>query len=133
MQGIVFNPRYMEYVDAAFTEYWRELGLPYPEAFVADGVDTFMVAASIAWRDAARFDDELDICIRTEYFGTTSFRIGFSIRRAGAALVEGTATYVIGDKTTRAPKPLPAVLTGRVTRFEHTAPLRKTDSAGGDT
>jgi acyl-CoA thioesterase FadM len=84
-----------------------------------------MVAANIEFRDAARFDDELDICIRTEYFGATSFRIGFSIRRDGAALVSGAATYVIGHRETRAPMKLPAALIARVTAFETTPPLRK--------
>jgi acyl-CoA thioester hydrolase len=125
MQGIVFNPRYMEYVDAAFTEYWRTIGMPYPEAFLATGTDTFMVAAQISYRDAARFDDELDIGIRTEYFGTTSFRIGFSVRREGATLVEGTAAYVVGDRITRAPQKLPAQLIGKVEIFEARKPLRK--------
>lgn len=125
MQGIVFNPRYMEYVDAAFTEYWRTIGMPYPEAFLAGGTDTFMVAAQINYRDAARFDDELDIGIRTEYFGTTSFRIGFSIRRAGAALVEGTAAYVNGHRTTRVPASLPVDLISKAEIFETTKPLRK--------
>jgi acyl-CoA thioester hydrolase len=125
MQGIVFNPRYMEYVDAAFTEYWRTIGMPYPEAFLAGGTDTFMVAANIAYRDAARFDDELDIGIRTEYFGSTTFRIGFSIRRGGAELVHGTGAYVNGDRTTRAPTPLLPALVDKVTAFEYTPPLRK--------
>ncbi len=125
MQGIVFNPRYMEYVDAAFTEYWRTIGMPYPEAFLAGGTDTFMVAAQINYRDAARFDDELDIGIRTEYFGTTSFRIGFSIRRDGATLVDGTGAYVNGDRTTRAPRALPEDLISKVDVYESTTPLRK--------
>jgi acyl-CoA thioester hydrolase len=109
MQGIVFNPRYMEYVDAA----------------LAGGTDTFMVASQINYRDAARFDDELDIGIRTEYFGTTSFRIGFSIRRDGVTLVDGAASYVNGNKTTRAPLALPLALIQKVLAFERTPPQRK--------
>ena len=125
MQGIVFNPRYMEFVDAAFTEYWRAIGMPYPDAFLAGGTDTFMVAANIEYRDAARFDDELDIFIRTEYFGTTSFRIGFSIRRGSDVLVHGSGAYVNGDRTSRAPTKLPQALIDKVTAYEHTPPLRK--------
>ena len=125
MQGIVFNPRYMEFFDAAFTEYWRAVGMKYPEAFLAGGTDTFMVAANITYRDAARFDDELDIFVRTEYFGTTSFRIGFSIRRDGAVLVEGQGIYVNGDRITRKPVPLPVALVEKVLAFERVAPERK--------
>jgi acyl-CoA thioester hydrolase len=125
MQGIVFNPRYMELFDAAFTEYWRTLGLKYPDSFIAAGTDTFMVAANITYRDAARFDDELDIGIRTDYIGITSFRIAFSIRRDGAVMVEGAATYVNGHHETRTPVALAQALIDRVVAFEHTPPLRK--------
>ena len=125
MQGIVFNPHYMAYVDVALTEYWRALGLPYPEAFAADSTDTFMVAASQVYRDAARFDDELDVRLRTEYLGTTSFRIGFDIVRAGAGLVAGQATYVVGDRITRAPRTLSPAMVACIEGFETVPPERK--------
>ena len=64
MQGIVFNPHYMAFVDVALTEYWRAVGMTYPAAFLAEGVDMFMVAARQAYRDAARFDDEIDVFLR---------------------------------------------------------------------
>ena len=37
MQGIVFNPHYMALIDVALTEYWRDIGLPYPDALAAEG------------------------------------------------------------------------------------------------
>ncbi len=125
MQGIVFNPHYMAYVDVALTEYWRTVGLPYPQAFLAADTDTFMVAATQTYRDAARFDDEIDVCLRTEYLGTTSFRIAFEIRWAADTLVAGSATYVVGDRTTRAPRRLAAAMIEAITAFEPTAPERK--------
>ena len=125
MQGIVFNPHYMAYVDVALTEYWRAINLPYPQAFAAEACDIFMVAASQAYRDAARFDDLLDIGVRVDYFGTTSFRIAFDLRRDATTLVDGLATYVNGDRTTRRPKPLGDALMRQVTAFETTAPARK--------
>ena len=128
MQGIVFNPHYMAYVDVALTEYWRAVGLTYPQAFVADGVDTFMVAANQTYRNAAVFDDEVDVCLRTEYLGTTSFRIGFALRRAGATLVDGSATYVVGDRTTRAPRSIASAVVRAITAFEPLPPARKAGS-----
>jgi len=133
MQGIVFNPHYLMYFDVAFTEYMRALGLPYPEAFAADGTDTFMVSAQIAFRGSARYDDELEIGVRTEYFGTTSFRMAFSIRRGADALVEGVATYVNGDRETHAPRRLPERLVDIVRGFELVEPEQKGQSKiGGD-
>jgi len=125
MQGIVFNPHYMAYVDVALTEYWRTIGLAYPAAFLADGTDIFMVAANQRYRDAAGFDDALDVCIRIAYLGTTSFRLEFEIRRSSAVLVDGAATFVVGDHTTRQPRPLSAGLLQLVSKFEPTPPDRK--------
>jgi acyl-CoA thioester hydrolase len=125
MQGIVFNPHYMVYFDVAFTEYMRAIGLAYPVAFAADGTDTFMVSASTDFRGSARYDDEIDIGVRTAYFGTTSFRMAFSMRRDGDVLVEGVAVYVNGDRVTHAPRPLPERLVALVTAFELQPPARK--------
>ena len=125
LQGIVFNPHYMAYVDVALTEYWRVLDLAYPQAFAAEGCDTFMVAATQTYRDAARFDDELDVRIRTDYLGTTSFRLAFAIQRAAALLVEGTATYVLGDAVTRMPRPLIPALLRAIAAYEPVTPARK--------
>ena len=41
MQGIVFNGNYLNYFDVAFTEYWRAIGLPYPEGIAGTGGDLF--------------------------------------------------------------------------------------------
>ena len=34
MQKIVFNGHYLTYIDTAVAEYWREIGLPYPQGYV---------------------------------------------------------------------------------------------------
>jgi YbgC/YbaW family acyl-CoA thioester hydrolase len=129
MQGIVFNPHYLMYFDVAFTEYMRAIGLPYPAAFLADGTDTFMVSMSADFRGSARYDDDIDVWVRTEYFGTTSFRMGFSIRRGDVVLVEGAAVYVNGDKDTHASRPLPQRFIAMVEGFESAAPARKAAAA----
>jgi acyl-CoA thioester hydrolase len=118
MQGIVFNPHYLMYFDVAFTEYMRAIGLPYPNAFAADDTDTFMVSIQADFRASARYDQEIAIFVRTAYFGTTSFRMAFSIRHDDEILVEGTATYVNGDRQTHAPRPIPTRLVDTVTHFE---------------
>jgi acyl-CoA thioester hydrolase len=125
MQGIVFNPHYLMYFDVAFTEYWRAIGLTYPGKFLEAGIDNFMVAANLNFRASALYDDELDIGVRTDYFGTTSFRMALSIRRGDAVLVDGTTTYVVGDRVTHAPRPVPDILIAPVMAFEITPPLRK--------
>src|SRR5688500_13394509 len=36
-QGIVFNGHYLTYFDVGMTEYLREIGVPYPDGFLAYG------------------------------------------------------------------------------------------------
>lgn len=125
MQGIVFNPHYMMYFDTATTEYYRAIGLRYPADLLALEADVFMVASAANYRDAARFDEDIDIRVRTEYLGRTSFRMAFSIERDHGVLVDGTATYVIGHHRERTPMLLPAPLVDAVLAYEPTAPARK--------
>ena len=125
MQGIVFNPNYMAYVDVALTEYWRAIGMVYPQALAEFGLDSFMVAARQSYRAPARFDDDVDVAFRTEFLGTTSLRFAFAIRRGETALFEGAATYVIADRETMRPKNLPARLIQAITDYEAVAPELK--------
>ncbi len=125
MQGIVFNPHYMAYIDVALTEYWRDIGLAYPDGLAAEGTDIFMVAANQRFADAARYDDLLDIALRTEYLGTTSLRFCFAIHRADTVLFEGQATYVVADRVTRRPVALGASLLDRILAYEAVTPDRK--------
>jgi acyl-CoA thioester hydrolase len=86
-QGIVFNPNYLMYCDVSVTEYWRALGCPYPSAFTERGVDTFVVKATLEYHKPARFDDQLDVLVRTARIGRSSLRVLFEIYRGEEHLV----------------------------------------------
>ena len=34
MQKVVFNGHYLTYIDTALADYWRAIGLAYPEGYV---------------------------------------------------------------------------------------------------
>ncbi len=125
MQGIVFNPHYMAYIDVGLTEYWREIGVVYPDSLVAEGTDLFMVAASQRYFAAARYDDLLDVVLRTAYLGSTSLRFAFEIRRAATVLFAGEASYVVADRDTLRPRKLGAALLARILAYETVSPERK--------
>ena len=57
MQGRVFNGHYLTWVDMAHTEAMRELVGGY-QALTQRGIDFVVVAAELAFRQPARFDDE---------------------------------------------------------------------------
>jgi acyl-CoA thioesterase FadM len=77
------------------------------------------------FRDAALFDDEIDVCLRVSYLGRTSLRFVFEIRRAGGVLFDGEATYVYADRATRRPMALSARVVGAIVGFEMVGPERK--------
>ena len=61
MQKIVFNGHYLTYIDTAIAEYWREIGLPYPQGYVERyGSDVYLRKATVEYLGSARYDDVLD-------------------------------------------------------------------------
>ena len=79
-QGVVFNPRYGEYVEVVVTEFVRALG--FGDDFVAGRLDYQLVRQTIEWRAPARFDDVIAAGVRAVHIGNTSFRLGVDFARA---------------------------------------------------
>lgn len=67
-QGVVFNSRYLEFADAAMSEFWRARGLSLsPSSF-----DTHVAQALVRYIAPIRFDELVDGLIRVEKFGRSS-------------------------------------------------------------
>jgi acyl-CoA thioester hydrolase len=90
-QGVVFNPNYFVYADIAGTEFFRETGLLQGE--VPDLPECYAVDAHARFRAPARFDDVLDIEVRPERLGRSSFTLAIDIHRDGTLLVEVRMVY----------------------------------------
>src|SRR5919108_2017043 len=68
-QGIVYYGRYLPYFDHARVEYERYLGLLELDLGAAEFV---MRAATVVYEAPARFDDLLEVFVRTSRIGRTS-------------------------------------------------------------
>jgi len=92
-QGIVYNARWGDYIDIAVSEYGRTL------FGSIDALDWKLVKQTIEWRASARFDDVLDIRVRTVRLGNTSFVLACEFVRHGsdAPLATAETTYVMVD------------------------------------
>ena len=121
-QGIVFNGHYLTYFDVGITEYYRALGYPSPEGLAKHGTDLYVRKAEIEYLASAQYDDEIEICVRVERLGRSSFDFRLEIYRADALLVSGKVVYVNADPATRKSAPLPDFLRGAIRGFEHKAP-----------
>ncbi|HTP94332.1 MAG TPA: thioesterase family protein [Burkholderiales bacterium] len=123
-QNIVFNGHYLTYFDVTVTEYWRAIGLPYPETGAGTGSELYTVKATVEYHRPAHYDDWLDVHIRCTRIGRSSLRFLLEIWRDDEHLVSGELVYVNADPATQKSAPVPGKLVDAIVGFERTAPER---------
>ncbi len=124
-QGVVFNAHYLLYADVCVTEYWRSVGVRYPEDFEPFGSDLYVRKASVDYRAAAVYDDELEVCGRIARIGTSSLQFDVEIFRRGSTdepLVAIELVYVHVDAASKRPRAVDEPLRARIRAFEARAP-----------
>jgi len=132
MQGVVFNAHYLTYCDVAVTEYWRAIGLKYPQELVDAGSDTFVRKATVEYFAGAHYDDELFICARTAQLGRSSLRFVLELFRQNdveRALIAAELVYVNADPKTKKSVPWSDRVRGLIRDFETVAP--EENASGG--
>jgi len=132
MQGVVFNAHYLTYCDVAVTEYWRAIGLKYPQELVDAGSDTFVRKATVEYFAGAHYDDELFICARTAQLGRSSLRFVLELFRQNdveRALIAAELVYVNADPKTKKSVPWSDRVRGLIRGFETVAP--EENASGG--
>lgn len=122
MQGIVFNGHYLTYFDVAFTEYWRQTGLPDVLQQAAQGQEMFARKASIEYLAPARFDDVIDIGVRCSAIGRSSISFVLPIWRGEELLNVGELVYVYADTAARKSVPLPEAWRATIAGLEKIGP-----------
>lgn len=118
-QEIVFNSRYLEYCDAAATEYLRAAGFPPHDLIRVHECDLVLVRAEIDYVAPARLDDQLKVHVRTSHLGRSSITKQFEVRRSdGALLVRASIKYVNFDRETGKAAPVPASVREGIAKLE---------------
>jgi acyl-CoA thioester hydrolase len=121
-QGVVFNPQYFAYFDVAVTEYWRAVGVRYPDDFSRTGTDTFAVSARAEFHGSAGYDDIIHVCCRVGRIGRSSMQFLFGVYRDEAHLTSGEIVYVNASIDTRQPTGWSQALRDAIIAFEKTPP-----------
>lgn len=124
-QGVVFNAHYLLYCDVCVTEYWRAVGVRYPDEFLNQGSDLFVRKSTLEYLSGAYYDDELEICGRIARLGTSSMSFVVEIyrrRQYEAVLVTAELVYVHADPVSRKSLPIPEAMRQRIRSFETIAP-----------
>lgn len=130
MQGVVFNGHYLTYCDVAVTEYWRAIGLKYPQDFVALGSDTFVRKATVEYLAGAHYDDELVIGARVARLGRSSLRFVLELFReqdTGRPLIVAELVYVNADPLEKKALPWPDRVRDLIRGYEAVAPDETAD------
>jgi YbgC/YbaW family acyl-CoA thioester hydrolase len=131
MQKVVFNGHYLTYIDTALSDYWRAIGLAYPEGYVDKYAnDMFLRKATVEYLGSTRYDNELAVYSRVARLGRSSMTFAFEIWRerpdpSPAALVTAELVYVNADPKTMKAAPLPDDVRARVRSYERMSPLEK--------
>ncbi|MFY9316681.1 MAG: thioesterase family protein [Burkholderiales bacterium] len=128
MQKVVFNGNYLTYIDTALADYYREIGLAYPEGYVDRyGNDMFLRKAAVEYLGSAHYEDELAVYCRAAKLGRSSMTFLFEIWReqpdpAAAPQITAELVYVNADPKSMKSAPLPEDLRGRIRAYERAKP-----------
>jgi acyl-CoA thioester hydrolase len=116
-QGIVYYGRYLPYFDLARVEYHRHLGLL---GLDLGGREFVMRTSNVLYEAPARFDDLLEVFIRTRRIGRSSLTSAFCASRVDDDVLMCTAeqTLVLISLSDRRPAPIPEDYRKVVATFE---------------
>src|SRR4051794_6983690 len=120
-QAVVYYGRYLPYFDRARVEYLRHLG---QLRRMLDGLEFVMRRCVCEYEAPARFDDPLEVFIRSAAIGRSSQRYEFAAWHAehGTKLVAAEQTLVLIDPAARRPSPVPDAYREAIERFEQDGP-----------
>jgi acyl-CoA thioester hydrolase len=103
-QGIVFNAHYLSYCDDTF-ESW--FGACFADRLQSLGVEIVVKLAIIEWHTAARPSSAIELGMRLERMGRTSFELKFEGSIQGTRAFVAQLTYVVVDSRTFKPLQIP--------------------------
>jgi acyl-CoA thioester hydrolase len=115
IMGIVYYGRYLRFMEAAETEFFRAIGFPYDVLANEHGVWIARIRLKCDYRAPAKLDDEVVCRAELRKIGGSSMTFAFPIDRAGGTrLADGLLVLAALDRTTlkatRVPEPLRAAL-----------------------
>jgi len=116
-QGVVYYGRYLPYFDNARLEYLRHLGLV---GYWQGQREFVMRALEVEYEAPARFDDLLEVFVRTTRIGRTSVATEGAVYRVDDDRLMCTTrmTLVLVDAATRRPTPIPEEYRAAIAAFE---------------
>jgi acyl-CoA thioester hydrolase len=112
--GVVHHAAYLPWLEEARVAYLRALGRPYGDVR-AGGTDLAVIEAHIAYRNPARFDDEITVGLAIGEVRGSTFQIGYLLARDGEPVATAVTVHACLDAATGRPQRAPAWLAATAT------------------
>lgn len=111
-QGIVFNARYLDYVNLAAAEYMLTIAPDFYQWRRTTGCDVNAVHATLDWRAPLHLGEAFIVGIRADKLGRSAIHWRCAIFRTGedAPSADGRLIWVYADQSARESRPLPGAL-----------------------
>ncbi len=124
-QGIAYNGAYLDYIEVAQAEYFRNLGVLLYDEKTRKYFDTATVKATVEFEAPARVDDVLSVYTRISEVGTKSFTMRSEIYRGDSdeLLTTSEIVYVDYDAAKGEAREVPDDLRTLIGRFEETGQI----------
>ena len=121
-QGIVYFGAYMDYLEVAWSEYFRNLGVSIYRVAQKGYFDTAVVKTVTEYKSPARLDDMLELYTRVTHIGNSSIALQMEIynQDSDRLLTAVEAVYVGFDAESQSSRPVPDDIRELVDHFEAT-------------
>jgi acyl-CoA thioester hydrolase len=118
--GILHHANYLHMLEISRVVWLDEHDRPYRE-YLAQDLHLAVTRVDVQYRQAARFDDELEVAVELEWLRGASLAMRYAIRRAGATIATARTEHAVVNGAGR-PVRLPAPIRERLARLLPPAP-----------
>ena len=125
-QGIVFNGAYLDYLEIAQAEYFRNLGFSIYQIAKSGYFDSAVVKTTLEFKRPAKIDQLIDLYTRVVSIGTTSITLDLEIypKSSDQMLTSIQAVYVGYNSKTGETRVVPEAIRTLVNQFESTGTIQ---------
>ena len=120
VQGIAYYGSYLDFIDVAQAEYFRNLGILTHNTGARKLFDLAVVKVTLEYKSPAKIDDLIDVQIRVQEMGSTSMVKRWEIYRSGTnkLLASGETISVIYESVSGESRPLPDEIRRDIETYE---------------
>ena len=120
VQGIAYYGSYLDFIDVAQAEYFRNLGILTHNTRSRKLFDLAVVKVTLEYKSPAKIDDLIDVHIRVQEMGSTSMVKRWEIYRSGTnkLLASGETISVNYESVSGESRPLPDEIRRDIETYE---------------